>query len=154
AWQNDSAATCTIPAGDDPMAKNHFAFPSFDRATTERHLAMLPKMSLLELLPGLRLSTDEDAKKVAEEISAPYKWGSYAVVVGPNRSATATSILLSAPQMGHRQPSVLHEMSVDAPGLDVVGVDVPGVPGVIIGKTDKLAWGLTSGVADTDDVIF
>jgi len=153
-WQNDPAATCTIPPGDDPLAKDHPVFPSFDRATTVKHLAMLPKMSLLELLPGLRLSTNEEYKKMAEKISAPYKWGSYAVVVGSKRSLTGAPILLSAPQMGHTQPSVLHEMSIDAPGLSVVGVDIPGVPGVIIGKTGKMAWGLTSGVADTDDIFY
>ncbi len=154
AWQNDPTATCTITPGDDPLAKDHPTFPSFDRATTIKHLAMLPKMGLLELLPGIRLSTNEDSKKIAEMVSAPYKWGSYAVVVGPQRSLTGAPILLSAPQMGHRQPSILHEMSVDAPGLTAVGVDVPGVPGVIIGKTNRLAWGLTSGVADTDDIFF
>jgi penicillin G amidase len=154
AWQNDSAATSTVSAADDPLAKTHPTFPTFDRQTTEKHIASLPKMGLLELLPGIRLSTNENSKKIAEQVSAPYKWGSYAVVIGPSRSLTGSPILLSAPQMGHRAPSVLHEMSIDAPGLSVVGVDVPGLPGVIIGKTANLAWGLTSGVADTDDVIF
>lgn len=154
AWQNDPAATCTIAPGDDPLAKDHPIFPAFDHATTTKHLGMVPKLSLLELLPGIRLASNEDSKLMAEQVSAPFKWGSYAVVVGPNRSLTGCPILLSAPQMGHRQPSILHEMSIDAPGLSVVGVDVPGVPGVIIGKTDKLAWGLTSGVADTDDIFF
>lgn len=154
AWQNDPTATCTVPAADDPLAKSHPSFPILDRATTLKHLAMVPKLGLLELLPGIRLATNEDSKLVAEQISAPYKWGSYAVVVGPNRSATGSPILLSAPQMGHRQPSVVHEMSIDAPGLSAVGVDVPGVPGVIIGKTNYVAWGLTSGVADTDDIFF
>lgn len=154
AWQNDPAATCTIAPGDDLLAKDHPVFPAFDHATTTKHLAMVPKLSLLELLPGIRLASNEDSKLMAEQVSAPFKWGSYAVVVGPNRSLTGCPILLSAPQMGHRQPSILHEMSINAPGLSVVGVDVPGVPGVIIGKTDKLAWGLTSGVADTDDIFF
>ncbi|HWA81930.1 MAG TPA: penicillin acylase family protein [Fimbriimonadaceae bacterium] len=154
AWQNDPAATCTISPADDPLAKEHPVFPAFDHATTMKHLAMVPKLSLLELLPGIRLSSGEDSKLAAEQVSAPFKWGSYAVVVGPTRSLTGCPILLSAPQMGHRQPSILHEMSIDAPGLSIVGVDVPGVPGVIIGKTDKLAWGLTSGVADTDDIFF
>jgi penicillin G amidase len=154
AWQNDAAATSTVSPSDDPLSKTHPAFPALDRQITEKHLAMLPKLGLLELLPGIRMSTNEDSRKIAEQVSAPYKWGSYAVVVGPSRSATGSPILLSAPQMGHRAPSVLHEMSIDAPGISVVGVDVPGVPGVIIGKTSTLAWGLTSGVADTDDVIF
>lgn len=154
AWQNDPAATCTIPAGDDPLAKTHPTFPAVTRAITEKHLAMLPKMSLLELLPAIRLSTHEDSRLIAERVSAPSKWGSYAVVVAGRRSATGAPLLLSAPQMGHQKPSILHEMSIKFPGVDVVGVDVPGVPGVIIGKTDRLAWALTSGVADTDDIFF
>src|SRR5206468_4105699 len=116
-----------------------------DRAATEKHLAMLPKMGVLDLLPGIRLATNEDSKLMAEQVSAPYKWGSYAVVVGPSRSMTGAPILLGGPQMGHRQPSILHEMSIDAPGLSVVGVDVPGAPGIVAGKTEQLAWTLTSG---------
>jgi penicillin amidase len=154
AWQNDAAATTTIAPSDDPLARKHPTFPNPTRAETEKHLAMLPKMGLFELLPGIRMVQHEESNLVAEQVSAPFKWGSYAVVVGPQKSLTGAPILLSAPQMGHRQPSILHEMSVDAPGLSVVGVDVPGVPGVIIGKTGVVAWGLTSGVADTDDVFF
>ena len=154
AWQNDPTATPTVLPADDPLAKNHPSFPNPTRAETEKHLAMLPKMSLFELLPGVRMVLHEESNLVAEQVSAPFKMGSYAVVVGPQRSLTGAPILLSAPQMGHRQPSVIHEMSVDAPGVSVVGVDVPGVPGVIIGKTGSVAWGLTSGVADTDDVFY
>lgn len=154
AWQNDPAATCTIPASDDPLAKSHPTFLPLTRAITEKHVAMLPKMGLLELLPAIRLSTHEDSRLIAEQVSAPSKWGSYAVVVSGRRSATGAPLLLSAPQMGHQKPSVLHEMSIQYPGVSVVGVDVPGVPGVIIGKTDRVAWALTSGVADTDDIFY
>ncbi len=154
AWQNDPAATPTIAPEEDPTLKNHPDIAKFTRADTVKHLAMLPKLSVFELLPGIRLASNEDSKLIAEQVSAPFKWGSYAVVVSAKRSTTGSPILLSAPQMGHRQPSILHEMSIDYPGLSVVGVDVPGVPGVIIGKTQFVAWGLTSGVADTDDIIF
>ncbi len=151
-WQNDPAATTTINARDDLSRGKHPTFSPFSKSVTEAHLKLLPKLSLLELLPGIRLASHETSNEVAEMISAPYKWGSYAIVVGPERSGTGHPLLLSAPQMGHRAPSILHEMSIDAPGVSVVGVDVPGVPGVIIGKTKSLAWGLTSGVADTDDI--
>lgn len=152
AWQNDHSATTTIGSKDDPLSTAHPEFGVLTRAKTINHLGLLPKFNLLELLPGVRLASNEDSKLVAEQVSSPFKWGSYAIVAGPTRSMTGHPLLLSGPQMGHRAPSVLHEMSIDAPGISVVGVDVPGVPGVIIGKTKTLTWGLTSGVADIDDI--
>jgi len=154
AWQNDKTATCTISDVDDPLKKTHPEFPVPSRAVTEKHVASLPKVSLFELLPGLRLVERQESTKVAEQVSAPYKWGSYCMVVSPALSGSGYPLLLSAPQMGFRTPSIVHEMSIEAPGLSVVGMDVPGVPGVAIGHNGFLAWGLTSGVADTDDIFY
>lgn len=150
-WQNDPRAITTIA---DDGKKHPIIFPPFTRAMTERQLAAIPKMSLIELLPGMRLAAREESKLVASRIGTPFKAGSYAIVVGPKRSATGHPILLSAPQMGFTSPSVVHEISIQAPGLDVVGIGVPGVPGIAVGATPKFAWGLTSGVADTDDVFW
>jgi penicillin amidase len=54
--------------------------------------------------------------------------------------------------MGFTVPSIIHEVSLHAPGLDVAGMTVPGVPGVMVGATPTAAWGLTTGVADTEDI--
>lgn len=153
-WLNDPRSVPTVTPDEDPLGANHPAFALPTRAETERHLAVLPKVSLLELLPAIRTASSEESKIVAEARNVPYKTGSYAVVVGKERSSLGVPLLLSAPQMGFRVPSVVHEMSIDAPGVVVSGMDVPGVPGVIIGHTKDLAWGLTSGVADTDDIFF
>jgi len=154
AWFNDSEATPTIDPKDDPQARTPFRFALPDRKATERHVAALPNVGLLELLPAVRLAQRETSTRIAEQIAAPFKTGSYAAVVGPSRSGTGRPLLLSAPQMGFRTPSIVHEISIAAPGLNVVGMNVPGIPGVLIGHTDRLAWGLTSGVADTDDIFF
>lgn len=154
AWFNDRDATPTVADGDDPLRANRPKLPVPTRQTSTKHVAGLPKVSLLELLPGVRLAEMQESTTVAERVSAPYKWGSYAIVVGPQRSATGYPILLSAPQMGFRTPSVIHEMSISAPGYQAIGMDVPGVPGIAIGHTGDLAWGLTSGVADTDDIFY
>ncbi|MCC7231040.1 MAG: penicillin acylase family protein [Fimbriimonadaceae bacterium] len=152
AWFQDPTATTTISERDDPLAKSHPTLPIPTRAVSERHLASLPKVGLLELLPGVRLAEHQESNRIAELVGAPFKWGSYAIVISPQRSATGTPILLSAPQMGFRTPSIIHEMSIEAPGYRAVGMDVPGVPGIAIGHNPYLAWGLTSGVADTDDI--
>ncbi len=154
AFFNDLASPTTVRPEDDPLARSHPTFALPGRATTQRHAALLPKATLFELLPAIRMVSREASALVAERVAVPYKTGSYAIVVGPRRSATGRPLLLSGPQMGFRTPSVVHEMSIQAPGFAVVGMDVPGVPGIVIGHTRDHAWGLTSGVADTDDIFF
>ena len=154
AWFNDPDAIPTVSPADDPLADSHVTFYQPDRKTTETHLAMLPKLSLLQLMSGVRVSSREQSKRVASDLSVPFHTGSYCVVVGPGRSATGHPLLLSGPQMGMTVPSIGHEISIEAPGMATVGMDVPGVPGVIVGHTRNFAWGLTSGVADTDDIFF
>lgn len=154
AWFNDPDAVPTVGASDDPLAHSHPVFFAPDRKTTEEHLSKLPKLSLLQLMAGIRVSAREESTRVAESLASPFHTGSYCVVVSPGKSATGHPILLSGPQMGMRVPSIVHEMSIEAPGISTVGMDVPGVPGVIVGHTKSFAWGLTSGVADTDDIFF
>lgn len=148
AWIDPGRSPSTIPAQPGAFT----AFPRPDRKTSERHLASLPRLNLLELVPAIRVASREVSNLVAERVGAPYKTGSYAIVVGAKRSATGHPILLSAPQMGFRTPSIVHEIAIDAPGVRVAGIGIPGVPGVVIGMTPDVAWGLTSGIADTDDI--
>lgn len=151
-WTNDRRALTTVSAKEDPLAKSPPRFPTWSRGDTERQLKAMPQPGLLELLPAARLLAGADTAFAAEKRATPFKVGSYAVVVGKNRSKTGRPWLLSAPQMGHTIPSIVHEVSLDTPEWKVAGMDVPGVPTVLIGHTDKLAWGLTTGVADMTDV--
>ncbi|HXH62322.1 MAG TPA: penicillin acylase family protein, partial [Fimbriimonadaceae bacterium] len=154
AWQNEPLSVPTVTDADDPLAKNHPQFAIPTRAQTEAHIASLPAASILELFPAIQLTTGENTDLLAEQHSVATHFGSYAVVVGPSRSRTGNAFLLSAPQMGHADPSVIHEVAIKSPGLNVAGIDVPGVPAVVIGNTPNFAWGLTSGVADVQDVFF
>lgn len=153
AWFDDPRALTTVLPEDDKVLTR----PSFEKPTrkvTEDHLALLPNVGLLDLLPGIRLASNDESKLIAATHSVPYKVGSYAIVVSPSRSTTGRGFLLNGPQMGFQNPSIVHEMTISYPGFAVAGMDVPGVPGVVIGYTRALAWGLTSGVADTDDIFF
>lgn len=154
AWQNDPSASCTVSPGDDPLVRTHPVFPTLTRAISEKHIASLPPTSTLELLPALKVASMESNRVTAEHVGVPFKVGSYCIVVAPSRSTTKEPILLSAPQMGHTSPAIIHEMSISSPAFKVAGMDVPGMPGVGIGCTPNFAWGLTSGVADTQDIFF
>lgn len=153
-WQNDPSSPTTVQPDDDLAPDSRPKFPKLTRAITEAHLASLPPLTMLEILPALKLAQSErESTRVAQRLGVLYKAGSYAMVVGKDRSATGWPLLLNGPQMGFFSPSIVHEMSLAGPGLGVTGMDVPGVPGIAIGHTQKAAWGLTSGVADTDDTI-
>ena len=39
-----------------------------------------------------------------------------------------------------------------APGVDVIGGTLPGVPGVLVGRNERIAWGLTNTGADVQDL--
>ncbi len=151
AWINDHRAPTTVSPSDDPTLREPVIF-KFTRRDSEMQLANLPPTNLFELAGALRLSVQEDLVAKAEKLAVPHKMGSYAMVVHPRVSATGNAHLLSAPQMGHTSPNIVHEISINAPDLKVAGMDVPGIPGVIIGNTPDAAWGLTSGVADLEDI--
>lgn len=153
-WQNEPTSPTTVQTEDDPLAKNPPKLFSFTRQDTERHLGSLPNVSLLELLPAVMAQADREIIAAAQELAVPYKTGSYAVAVAPKRSATRSPLLLSGPQMGFENPSIVHEMSISAPGYMAAGMDVPGVPGIAVGHSPSVAWGLTTGVADTDDIYY
>ena len=60
--------------------------------------------------------------------------------------------LFHGPQLGFQIPEQLAELEVHRPGLDARGVTPPGLPLVGIGRNDHIAWGLTSGLTDDDDL--
>ena len=78
--------------------------------------------------------------------------GSNAWVVDGRRSASGKPLLASDPHLMGRVPSVWHEVHLVAPNLDVQGVSFPGLPMVVIGHNQKVAWGVTNSFADTQDL--
>lgn len=153
-WENDPASIPTCLPEDDPH-KGESPFLKRNRDVLESHLKLIPKVTnLFELLPGIRIEEENAMRTLAEQHGLPHRAGSYAVVVSPSRSAIGVPLLLSAPQMGFSVPSVIHQMSIRCPEYSAVGMNLPGLPGVLVGHGEFLAWGVTSGVADTDDIFF
>jgi penicillin amidase len=66
-------------------------------------------------------------------------------------TASGAPILCNDPHLGLNLPSLWFEMQLQAPGLNVYGVSLPGAPGVIIGFNDSLSWGLTNNYRDVKD---
>ncbi|MBS1719074.1 MAG: penicillin acylase family protein [Armatimonadetes bacterium] len=150
-WADRPDAPTTVSAADDGR-KSPFALAT--RAQSLKQIEALPKIPLGDLIGAMGLARMDEQIKVAEVVAAPSKWGSYAMLVNAKRSKTGHALLLGAPQMGFSNPSIVHETRIHAPGLQVAGVEVPGLPGVIIGCTPNFAWTFTSGIGDSNDVFY
>lgn len=84
--------------------------------------------------------------------------GSNNWVIDGTKSTTGKPLLANDPHLGIQMPSVwyvnaLHCNTVsDACPFNVVGYSFPGVPGVIIGHNDRIAWGVTNVGPDVQDL--
>jgi len=87
-----------------------------------------------------------------EFVGMPTYFGSNAWAVAPKKSATGNAMLYGGPMMGFGAPSICNQVHLVAPGLNVAGMSFPGVPGVMIGWNEKVAFTTTSGGADLVDV--
>ncbi len=78
--------------------------------------------------------------------------GSNNWVVGGAHTESGKPLLANDPHLGHSVPSVWYMIHLKAPGLDVSGVSLPGLPMVIIGHNQRIAWGMTNTAPDVQDL--
>lgn len=94
------------------------------------------------------------ARAAWKRVGAPTKFGSYAWAVAPRKSTTHGAMLYGGPQLGFDTPSLVHEVQLtggDA-GWSATGMAFPGLPGILIGRNDRLTWTSTTGVGDNLDI--
>jgi penicillin G amidase len=77
---------------------------------------------------------------------------SHAWAVSGKRTTTGSSVLVSDPQTPVRNPSLFYEFHVQGKTIHARGVGVPGSPVILIGFTDRVAWGMTALGADQADL--
>ena len=78
--------------------------------------------------------------------------GSNSWVVAGSRTASGRPLLANDPHLGLRTPSVWYLARIEAAGRSVSGATLAGLPGVIIGRNARIAWGLTSLEPDVQDL--
>jgi penicillin amidase len=68
------------------------------------------------------------------------------------RTATGKPLLAGDPHLPVRNPSIWYEIALEAGALHLIGFSIPGVPGVVIGHNDRIAWSFTYASSDTQDL--
>ena len=77
--------------------------------------------------------------------------GSNSWVVDGRRAAGGAPLLANDTHLGVETPGIFHVDELEWPGHLVSGVSIPGLPGIVIGRNRRLAWGVTVLAADTVD---
>lgn len=77
--------------------------------------------------------------------------GSNCWAVGAPRT-DGGAVLCNDPHLAAQIPPVWMEMSLHYPGRNVAGATLPGIPGIVIGHNDDIAWGMTNSQADAGDL--
>mgnify|MGYP001612536259 FL=1 len=78
--------------------------------------------------------------------------GSNNWVVSGARSASGKPLLANDPHLGLTAPAVWYFAQLSVPGLNVIGATLPGVPAVVLGRNERIAWGFTNTGPDVQDL--
>ena len=95
---------------------------------------------------------ERDAIRLARFAPDNEGLGSNNWVVSGERSASGKPLLANDPHLALSAPPVWYFAQMSAPGVSVIGATLPGVPGVILGRNERIAWGFTNTGPDVQDL--
>lgn len=118
----------------------------------------LSKAEIRYVLSLLQDSSFERAEKQLSELGLGTTAGSNSFTVSGDLTTTGMPILANDPHMPVQAPALWYEIGMhcvektaDCP-YNFRGFSLPGVPGILIGHNDRIAWGLTNAFFDAEDV--
>lgn len=78
--------------------------------------------------------------------------GSNNWVVSGEKTASGKPLLADDPHLGLATPSIWYEMHLEAEDINVGGVIFAGIPGIILGHNEHVAWGVTNTGPDVQQL--
>ncbi|MDD5177128.1 MAG: penicillin acylase family protein [Sterolibacterium sp.] len=105
-------------------------------------------------LTSLYASLATAATKIAAAapLQPPEGVGSNNWVVAGSRSGSGKPLLANDPHLGLSAPAVWYLAHLDSPEGRLIGATFPGVPMVVLGRNDRIAWGFTNTGSDVQDL--
>ncbi|MFI9116885.1 penicillin acylase family protein [Streptomyces venezuelae] len=106
-----------------------------------------------------KLWREEVARRLGEEwtelfaTDGPGTSGSNGWLVAGERTASGAALIAGDPHRFIEAPGVYQQIRLACPSYDVVGIAVPGIPGLAhFGHTGPLAWAITNAMSDYQDL--
>jgi penicillin amidase len=89
----------------------------------------------------------------------PILGGSNAWAIDGRHAAGGRALLANDIHLGHSVPNLWYRASLVWPSADgsgehrVTGATLPGIPNVVVGSNGHVAWGITTSLTDTSDIV-
>src|SRR5258706_3459832 len=125
-----------------PLARIHELLPPYPGE----------KVPMIADLKELYSSMEREAVRLARFAPDNEGLGSTNWVVSGSRTESGKPLLANDPHLGLTAPPVWYFAQISAPGMNVIGATLPGVPGVILGRNERIAWGFTNTGPDVQDL--
>lgn len=135
----------------EPNEEELFGFLREFGADRSRELAGTPQAQVFEEVKRLADETPAAGQPVGSNPEGS-GLGSNNWAVGPGRSAARSAMVANDPHLGLGLPGVWFQAALRAPGYEVSGMTIPGVPGVVLGRSAHLAWAMTNLYVDDVDL--
>ncbi|MEL3971223.1 penicillin acylase family protein [Rossellomorea oryzaecorticis] len=119
--------------------KAYDLFPSYPEGAPE----------ILSSIGDLSINIEES---FAGAVIPPEFNGSNNWVVSGEKTANGKPLLADDPHLSLGTPSIWYQMHLKSPEVNVSGVIFAGIPGIILGHNEKIAWGVTNTGPDVQDL--
>ncbi|VAW01973.1 Penicillin amidase family protein [hydrothermal vent metagenome] len=77
---------------------------------------------------------------------------SNAWAAAPKRSASGGTLLANDPHLGFSAPGIWYLARIELQSGGVIGGTIPGVPAIMLGRSNDMGWGITSSYMDDQDL--
>ncbi len=133
------------------LAFRHWALQNFDEEKAKELFIKYPDnaSSIIEsnIENPVAVAGQFNADLLPNEFNGSNNW-----VVSGDKTKSGFPILADDPHLGLSTPSIWYQMHLQSPAQNVSGVIFAGIPGIILGHNDDIAWGVTNVGPDVQDL--
>jgi penicillin amidase len=135
----------------EPNEEELFGFLRAFGSDRARELAGTPGAQVFEEVQRLADETPAAGEPVAGNPEAS-GLGSNNWAVAPGRTASQSALVANDPHLGLGLPGVWYQAALRSPDYEASGMTIPGVPGIVLGRSANLAWAMTNLYVDDVDL--
>ncbi|MGV3467285.1 MAG: penicillin acylase family protein, partial [Heyndrickxia sp.] len=133
------------------QAFNYWALTNLSEEKAKELLPTYPKDAPF-IISQLKESQIDIGKSFASAVKPPVFNGSNDWVVSGEKSISGKPLLADDPHLSLATPSIWYQMQLQAEDINVSGVIFAGIPGIILGSNEHIAWGVTNTGPDVQDL--
>ena len=130
-------------------ARELFPVPS----NPDWNVGATPRQAAISRAGWTAVDIDWDDLAAGPRARNPMGLGSNNWAVGPTRTKSGKAMLANDPHLDNRiLPGAWHPVGLFTPEIQAVGAALPGMPGILIGRTQHVAFGVANAYGDVQDL--